>query len=390
LTTYFTLSIIGGLQGILLAFFIFIKGKKKPSILFLSFYLFIFSLGLFENWFLIASHDTFTRLLVSFISNSAYLYGPLLYLFVHYLANEIPSFSKKDIIHFIPFLVFLCISMLFLFLNKTISNRVGEIAELILFELLIIQVLTYNLIAIYKLRKHHEGILQNYSSLEERDLTWLKLFMILLTSIYVLSFFLSHLVLAGVKKADDFFIVVQVAITSSIYLMSYRVLSSPHLFTESQNGQTDNVEDDPAENKKQKQNESELEAPINERYKKSGLTIVLAQQHLEALKNYMDKEKPYKNPDLNVYILSQKLGISKNHLTEIINEHLKMNFFELINRYRVEEAKQLLANDEFAHLSLNGIASEAGYKSKATFFSNFKKITSHTPQEWKKRQRDSA
>ena len=78
------------------------------------------------------------------------------------------------------------------------------------------------------------------------------------------------------------------------------------------------------------------------KYQRSGLKPDQIQRHLHSLHNFMDKEKPYKNPELNVFSLAQMLGVSKNHLTQILNEHVGETFYEFINSYRVREAQELL------------------------------------------------
>jgi AraC-like DNA-binding protein len=384
LKTYLTVSIIGGLQGILLALFFFIKGRKKLAILMLSLYLFVFSAGLFENWIEENSHNIFFKVLLSFVGNSSYLYGPFLYLFVHYLVYEINIFRRKDICHFLPFTVFFIAELCIIIFKGDISKNSSDILELVQFELLIIQTIIYNLLAIRELKGHYNFILQTYSSIEKRDLNWLKFFLVIITCIYCFSFLLSHLLLFGISKAGNFFFLIQIAITSCIYLMSYVVLSSPHLFVieekEELTPELEKVmEDEPAIKEL-----NDTAMPIEEKYKKSGLKLELAVQHLGLLERLMKEQKLYKNTDLNIQALSLQLGISKNHLTQIINEQLKMNFFEFINSHRIEEAKRLLLNPEYSHLSLTGIAGESGYKSKATFFANFKKVTGLTPLEWQK------
>jgi AraC-like DNA-binding protein len=353
----------------------------------LSFYIFLFSAGLFENWLVQNNNSLLSSILLSFLGNSSYLYGPLLYLFVYYLIKDINIPRKKDFLHFIVFFVFFSADCFIILQKIEIGTNTAEVLELLQFELLVAQTLIYNLLAIQKLKGHYNFILQTYSNIEERDLNWLKTFLIIITTIYCLSFLLSHLMLAGVNAASNFFVLVQIAITSCIYLMSYVILSSPHLFTERKIGGLNTLDEQLQEKNGPHlgENGNTGEAlPMLEKYKKSGLKLDLASHYLEILKNLMEKEKPFKNPDLNIHLLSTQLGVSKNHLTQIINEQLKMNFYEFINTYRIEEAKNLLLNPAYSHLSLLGIAAESGYKSKATFFSNFKKRTGLTPLEWQK------
>jgi AraC-like DNA-binding protein len=66
----------------------------------------------------------------------------------------------------------------------------------------------------------------------------------------------------------------------------------------------------------------------------------------------------------------------------VLNEGFGVNFFQFINAYRVAEAQRLLASAQHQHLSMVGIAFEAGFSSKTTFNTTFKKLTGLTPSQF--------
>ena len=76
--------------------------------------------------------------------------------------------------------------------------------------------------------------------------------------------------------------------------------------------------------------------------------------------------------------------LSNSYLSQIINQSQGQNFFDFINAYRVEEVKSLLHHPDYAHYTILGVAQEAGFKSKSTFNSVFKKMTGMTPSDYKK------
>ena len=61
-----------------------------------------------------------------------------------------------------------------------------------------------------------------------------------------------------------------------------------------------------------------------------------------------------------------------------------VNFYDFINKYRVEEAKKLLIED-IHNYKILAIAYEVGFNSKATFNRVFKKFTELTPSEFKEK-----
>ena len=107
--------------------------------------------------------------------------------------------------------------------------------------------------------------------------------------------------------------------------------------------------------------------------------------YVEKLKNYMNAEKPFLNPDLNLPQLSKDLDIPSHHLSQVINKNIGLNFFDFINRYRIDEIKAKIADSGYNNLSLLGIAFESGFNSKSAFNRVFKNLTGETPSQYKKR-----
>ena len=122
------------------------------------------------------------------------------------------------------------------------------------------------------------------------------------------------------------------------------------------------------------------------KYEKSGLTADRAKQYLERLLLLMENDHPYRDSDLTLNQLAEMLSISPHHLSEIINSKLHQNFFDFVNRYRVEEVKKDLENPDKAHLTVLAIAFDAGFNSKSSFNSIFKRFTNLTPSEYRVQQ----
>jgi AraC-like DNA-binding protein len=98
----------------------------------------------------------------------------------------------------------------------------------------------------------------------------------------------------------------------------------------------------------------------------------------------MEKQRPYLDPELSLSALAKELGINRNQLSQSINDGLGENFYDFVNKYRVEEVKRLMADPNKQNYNLLGIAVEAGFKSKSTFNLIFKRFTGLTPTEYKK------
>jgi len=118
------------------------------------------------------------------------------------------------------------------------------------------------------------------------------------------------------------------------------------------------------------------------KYLKSGLTPSLSEELKEELVNLLTEDKVYRDSNINLEILSDKLKTTRHNTSQIINEHFDMNFFELINKFRIEEAIDLLLEDKNGNLNIIDVAYEVGYNNKVTFNKAFKKATSLTPTQF--------
>jgi AraC-like DNA-binding protein len=103
------------------------------------------------------------------------------------------------------------------------------------------------------------------------------------------------------------------------------------------------------------------------------------------LNNLLERDQVFTDPEINLASLADKVGISMNDLSFVINNSYNMNFYALINNYRVEKVKEMLSKKQYSHLTILGIAYEAGFTSKSTFNNAFKKNTGHTPSDYMKK-----
>lgn len=99
-------------------------------------------------------------------------------------------------------------------------------------------------------------------------------------------------------------------------------------------------------------------------------------------------EKLYLDSSLKLEEVALTLKVSKGHLSRSINSELGVGFNDYVNNLRVEESKILLSNPDFSNYTLAAIGLEAGFNSKSTFYSTFKKFTGLTPLQFKNKPTD--
>jgi len=97
----------------------------------------------------------------------------------------------------------------------------------------------------------------------------------------------------------------------------------------------------------------------------------------------MEEEKLYLNKSLSINDVAAKLGTNSKYLSETINTRLRQSFVTFINGYRVTFAKELLKNPDNNHFTLETIGRMAGFNSKSSFNSSFKKFEGMTPSKYK-------
>lgn len=121
------------------------------------------------------------------------------------------------------------------------------------------------------------------------------------------------------------------------------------------------------------------------KYEKSGLSDEEKERLKTELISIMRTESLYLNNDLKLGDLSEKLDTTRHHISQVLNDKFEVNFFEFINQFRIEEAKNLLASESSASLSVKEIVYQSGFNNKVSFYNAFKKETGLTPSEYREK-----
>jgi AraC-like DNA-binding protein len=124
------------------------------------------------------------------------------------------------------------------------------------------------------------------------------------------------------------------------------------------------------------------------KYAGSRLDAAVSQAHLRKLVASFESEKLFLDPALSLDTLSRRLAIPSKYLSQIVNEQLGHNFNDWLNGWRVGEAKRRLTDTRFRHLSIIAIGEASGFPSKSTFNAAFRRETSMTPSEYRRRRPD--
>jgi len=292
----------------------------------------------------------------------SFLYGPLLYLYFKRITLQY-KFKNIDFLHLLPTVLFALYLLpgyimtsdqkLEIMLNRIDVGR--SFSDVAIIVLKLGSLLIYG----YFIRKLYLGSKKKVD-LDKENGRWQKNIYII-HMLYVVSYLIYGLLLANNITFGFLFHMQVVCMALMVMYIGYSANVQPDVF----NGSF-------AFNK------------LFYKYEKSGLTKSLSHELKENLIYLFGQEKIYKENNICLETLAAKLNTTRHNASQVINEHFKMSFHELINTYRIQEAKEILNNDKQKNLNIIDIAYEVGYNNKVTFNKAFKKDTQLTPSQYQR------
>jgi AraC-like DNA-binding protein len=291
--------------------------------------------------------------------------GPLFYLYVKSLTQQNFKFKTPYLWHFLPF----CLGVIYIIpyyiqsaeykiqflLNFPIQTDIGL---QILLVSRFVQLFLYIFFTIKLLSDYSNKIKHSHSSIETIRLDWIKclLFLMAFSLFLYLLYYFCRIFFPPISNLP--YTILMICRPLIALFVGYKGLIQPEIFSE------------------------DIPIELPQKYKQSTLTQKQADTYLHKLLELMEKKKPYLNSDLTANELAMELGVSYRHLSQIINEKLHQNFFDFINRYRIEEAKKRLVQKKDTDYSILATAYDAGFNSKSTFNMVFKKYEHMSPSEF--------
>ncbi|MEM9078553.1 MAG: AraC family transcriptional regulator [Bacteroidota bacterium] len=295
-----------------------------------------------------------------------FLYGPLGYIYLKRLLEKGSEKYRLHWVHYIPaliylaYLVYLNVLPTEVFANKWSGGDLG--VPFFLAELL---ALVHNCIFWYFCGQ----LIFNYHQRETSQLSFVQQTTSFIRAIHILVGFILFLwmlsFLNGYYLKFGFWYInydmVWIGIPVLIYIVGYYALRQPEIFR---------IQIDTKIDKgiiKQRLPESEIE---------------ILKSKLEGL---IETEKVYLKNELTLTDLSQELDTTTNNLSWLLNNIYQSNFYEFINKYRIEAFLKKIRNNEHATRTLLSLSLEVGFNSKSTFNKAFKSVLNDTPSNYIKK-----
>lgn len=295
------------------------------------------------------------------------IHGPILYLYVAAITDQLPQKKWLVTLHFIPIAVGYLYLIPILFsspLEKITFYKNGFFGyeEFMTLGLLLIAIsgIFYIIWSILLLIRHKKNINNEFSDLENVSLSWLQFL------IYGFGFVWSIVIFTN---TDEY---IFAGVTLFVILIGYLGLQQQTIFPNQDHAYelTPKSRHDLIDQKK--------------KYEKSGLSERQAVEVHKQLIHLFENEHYYKNNEFSIQELSAELEILPNYLSQIINEREDKSFYEFVNTYRLKAFKQMVKENKQEQYTLLAIAFECGFNSKSSFNRYFKKQTGQTPSEYVK------
>lgn len=337
------------------------RNANNTSVILISSFVLIHSIFIFHIFLFLSRlqfrfpHTLFMSIIFSF------LYGPLIYFYFKKIALQ-HVFKRVDLLHLIPTVIIIIAVLpiyllpeeekLRLMLGTGDINRQAYVNYTFIAKLISLIVYGYFLLRIYF------KYIRNNPKITFMNIKWQKS-IIWLGMGYIASYAIYGLIISKAIPRYEFLYHLQIFFMALMVLyIGIMAYLRPNLF------------------------KSDFFETHLYKYKKSGLTTRYSLELKEHLLFLLDDEKIYRKSDINLEELSEELGTTRHNTSQVINEHFNLNFFELINKYRIYEALEILKNDTQKQLNIIDVAYEVGFNNKVTFNKSFKKILAQTPTQY--------
>ncbi len=355
--------VIAAFQYFLLFSFLLLqnKGKTISNRLFAAF-LFAKAIGILD-WLFYRYHDFFSGLSPVFFKIGEpfiFLLAPLLYLYIQSLVYKDFKLQLKDGIHLLPFLIYQGVFTICFYTHspefqRSVRSVFGENGMMIYSGAIVVQLVLYFILSLILLQDYQKQLKQQYASLDKLNLSWLKS----LLYVYILvnmPYLLKHFLFIFIQYYYSGLIVLTYFgnMVFSILLL-YKGLQYSQLF----NG----IEQSP-------------------KYGRGLLPEKQRQDYLKQIQTFMNKEKPFLDPELSLQDLAEKVNIPAHHVSQVLNDCLNQNFFDFVNAYRIEACKKRFSKRDNGKETVLEVMYDAGFNSKSTFNAVFKKQVGMTPTQF--------
>lgn len=359
--TFFYLYV--GLIGIFIALVLNLR-KKHDRVAngLISLFVFMHSFFLIHVALYLANYVYYEPHTLSMSAPFSFLYGPVLYFYFKRITQNY-SFQKRDLLHLLPTVVFaiMLIPIFAMSADSKIEIMLGQGSYSSLPYLVpatIVKVISLFVYGVLTVKVYRSRMKQASTDVKSFRL---QRTIVIIHGVYAVFYALYAFILVQYSFGSQLLHIQLLAMTGLVLYIGYIAYANPLALI----GAVKTVKKTVA------------------KYQNSGLTPSFSTELKEQLVALLEEEKVYRESSIKLEYIADRLGTTRHNASQVINEHFNLNFFELINKYRVEEAMERLKNNE-ENLNIIDIAYEVGYNNKVTFNKSFKRFCDLTPTQFLK------
>ncbi len=381
--SYFSVLMLFGASQAILSIYLLLKEKQKPfsnNILALL----VFSWGFSCYWFFafIAQKPFFSVTVTTFIGPMlALTLFPPVFLYAKYMFHDYPKFQKSDHLHFLPIYVYILFTLYLYAINdfsieEMRNHELYKWRKIICAYLATLQGPFYFIKTNQLLKLRERSLKEEYSDIESRQLEWFKKINISFAVVFIIGG-ISTLMRSSFLNPYLLYMGYHAVIAISLFYITLIIYKYPAIFKKNENvlGLSQNV----AVLNVQEEVVSQVKPDVLE-----GNEDLKEKEIITKIEKVMKEKKLYRNPNLSLNDLASAISESRNAISSALNKNLNKTFYNYINEFRIEESKTFLSDENMQHFSIEGIATQSGFKSMSVFYKFFKDIERVTPSVYRK------
>lgn len=387
--SYFSVLMLFGASQAVTGIYLLMKDRNRPfsnNLLALM----LFSWGFSCYWFFAYIHKVpfFSVAVTTFIGPMlAIILFPPIFLYVKYLFYKYEGFQKSDHLHFLPVYLYLGFTV-YLYFSSNFSISIMRhhewyhIRAIVCSYVATVQGPYYFIKTNRILKRRHRLLEEQYSDIESRKLGWLRI----INYSFALVFIIGGIsTIFQVTYLDPYILYMgyHAVIAISLFYITLMIYKYPIVFTRLEATLENYKEYSPRIEKLK-----EVDTPPKVHYSDNDSSFK-ENEIIAKLGNFMEEQKPYKNPNFSLNDLAEAISESRNAISHALNNGLNKSFYNYINELRIAESKRLLSDETMMNITIEGIAFESGFKTMSVFYRFFKDIEKVTPAVYRKRAVDS-
>jgi AraC-like DNA-binding protein len=219
------------------------------------------------------------------------------------------------------------------------------------------------IVSIVETYRYKKMVQNEYTDFGMLQINWLWQFIFILLPIIILWGLELAYILAGGTGPSEYLSITWIFVFVFLYFFSFKAYRNPNLFENVPQG-------------------TQREFRIREQRKEKH---PCKEENRAKIISEMEQNQFFLDKELTLHSFAREINMSSRLISSCVNKNMGFNFNEWVNDYRVERALEIIKSDSENKLSIEGIGSDSGFKSRSAMYAAFKKKLGHSPGFYRKK-----